>query len=152
MSLSSPFNGEGRNAVILHQTGGDFILRRERIRGAQHDVGAPVTQRDCQVRGFAGDVQARGDAQSLERLLLDEALANRLQNGHLLVGPLDFALAALGESHILHIARKGMRGCHGNASKLNRRFYLKLIQCLSAVLDHLSIGCLLALCDYGTTI
>ena len=82
------------NAVVLHQAGGHFVLRGERIRGAEHDVGAAVAQRDRQIGGLAGDVQAGGNAHALERLLLDEPLADQLQNGHLLIGPFDLALAA----------------------------------------------------------
>ena len=89
-------DGEGGDVVVLHQGGGDFVLRRERIRGAEHDIGAAVAQRDGQVGGLAGDVQAGGNAHALERLLLDESLADQLQNGHLLIGPFDLAFAILG--------------------------------------------------------
>ena len=97
-------DGEGGNVVVLHQGGGDFVLRGERIGGAEHHVGAAVAQRDGQVGGFAGDVQAGGNAQALERLLLDEALANQLQNGHLLIGPFDPALAGFGEGEVFYVA------------------------------------------------
>ena len=44
---------------------GDIVLGGERIGGAEHDVGAAVAQRDRQVGGFAGDVQAGRDAHAL---------------------------------------------------------------------------------------
>src|ERR1700736_1026836 len=37
-------DGEDRNIVIANQAGGHVVLRRERIGGAQHHVGAAVTQ------------------------------------------------------------------------------------------------------------
>jgi hypothetical protein len=49
-------------------------------------------------------VQARGNAQALQGLLLDEALANDLQDGHLLLRPFDFAFAGIGQRNIFYIA------------------------------------------------
>ena len=91
-------DGVGGDAVVLDQGGGDFVLRGKRIRAAEDHVGAAVTQSDGEVRGFAGDVQASGHADALQRLLLDELLADELQHGHLLIGPFDFAFAFFGES------------------------------------------------------
>jgi hypothetical protein len=79
-------------------------LRGKRIRGAEHNFGAAIAQGDGKISGFAGDVQTSGKAQALERLLLDEALADQLQNGHLLIGPFHLALALFGEAQVLHIA------------------------------------------------
>src|SRR4029077_18018788 len=36
------FDGERRNAVVAIEGGGDFVLSRERIGGAEHGIGAAV--------------------------------------------------------------------------------------------------------------
>ncbi len=104
-------DGEDRNAVIAHQAGGNIILRGERVRGAQHHVGAAIAQADRQVRGLGGDVQASRDAHALQRLVLDEFLADDLQDLHRLVGPLDAFFAEIGELEILNVAVYWC-GCH----------------------------------------
>ena len=110
----------GRNRIILDQRRGDFILRGKRIRGAQNQIGAAVAQRDGQVRRFAGHVQAQGKAHALQRLFLDESLADQLQNGHLLIGPFDFSLALFRQGHIPNIARRALQSlCHANLSCLS---------------------------------
>ena len=96
-------DGEDRNIVIAHQAGGHVILRGERIGGAQHYVGAAVPQADGQVRGFGGDVQAGRNADALQRLVLDEFLADDLQDLHGLVGPVNSLLAEVGKIQALHI-------------------------------------------------
>ena len=98
------FNGEGRDAVILHQAGGDFVLSGERVGRAEDDLGAAIAKRDGEIGRFAGDVKASGDAHAFERLLLDETLADQLENGHLLIGPFDLAFSTLGQSDILDVA------------------------------------------------
>ena len=55
-------DGEDGNVVVADQAGGDVILRRQRIRGAEHDFGPAIAQADREVRGLGGDVQAGGDA------------------------------------------------------------------------------------------
>ena len=97
-------DGEDRDVVVAHEAGGDVILGGERVGGAEHHVGAAVAQADGQVRGFGGDVQAGGDAHALQRLILDEFLANDLQDVHGLVGPLDPLFPQIGEIEILHVA------------------------------------------------
>ena len=113
-------DGVGGDVVILHERCGDFVLRGERIRGAENHVRAAVAQRDGQIGGFAGDVQAGGHAHALERLFLDESLANQLQNGHVLIGPFDFALAVLGEADVFDVAAERMRGCHSFPQKSSK--------------------------------
>ena len=93
-----------RDVVILHERGGHFVLRRKRIRGAENHVRAAVTQSDGEVGRFAGDVQARRHANALQRLILDELLADQLQNGHVLIGPFDPALALFGKRDIFYVA------------------------------------------------
>ncbi len=82
-------DGEDRNIMIAHQAGSNVVLGGERIRGAEHDIGAAIFQTDGQVRGFGGDVQAGRHADPLQRLVLDEFLANDLQDFHGLVGPVN---------------------------------------------------------------
>ena len=117
MALSSPLIAYVGNRVILHQRRGNFILRRERIRRAQNQIGSAVAQRDGQVRGFAGHVEARGQAHALERLFLDEPLANQLQHGHLLIRPFDLSLALLRQPQIFYVACYTLGSlCHENFS------------------------------------
>ena len=40
-------DGEDGNVVVAHQAGGNVILRGERIRGAEHHVGAAIAQADA---------------------------------------------------------------------------------------------------------
>src|SRR5207245_11626184 len=47
-----------------------------------------------------------------ERLVLDELFADRLQDGHLLIGPFDFALTLLRQGKVLHIECQPMRCRH----------------------------------------
>ena len=97
-------DGIGGDVVVAIQRCRDFILRGKRIGSAEHDIRAAVAQRDHQVRGLAGHVKASGNAQALQRLLLDESLADLLQHGHLLRRPFDLALARIGKPDIFHIA------------------------------------------------
>jgi hypothetical protein len=49
-------------------------------------------------------VEARRELEALEGLLLDKTFANQLQNGHLLIGPFDLALALFGQGDVLNVA------------------------------------------------
>ncbi len=103
-------DGVGGDAVIAHQRGGDIVLRGQRIRSAQHDVGAAVAQGDHQVRGFGGHVQARGHADPGQRLGLDELFADGLQHRHGLGGPLGAALSQIGQRKIFYVTGYGFSG------------------------------------------
>src|SRR5215472_1030292 len=96
-------DGEGGDIEVAIEGGGNFVLRGERVRGAKNGVGAGIAKGDHEVGGFTGHVKARGNAQASERLLLDEALADLLENGHLLRGPFDLALAGIGKPDVFHI-------------------------------------------------
>ena len=96
-------DGEARDVVLVHERRGDVVLCRERVRRAQHDVGAAGLQRPHEVRGLGRHVQAGRDAVAGERLLALEALADRGEHRHLPVGPLDPALALAREGEILHV-------------------------------------------------
>ncbi len=97
-------DGEDGDVVVAHQAGGHVILGGERVGGAERDIGAAVAQGDHQIRGFGRDVQAGRNADALERLVLDEFLADDLQDLHRLVGPLDALLAQIGQFEILYVA------------------------------------------------
>ncbi len=86
-------DGEDGNVVIADQARGNVILSRERVGGAEHDVGSAIAQADGQVGGFGRDVQAGGNADALQRLVLDELFADNLQHLHGLVRPLDALLS-----------------------------------------------------------
>ena len=68
---------EDRDVVLLDERGGDVVLRGERVRRAEDDVGAAGLQRARQVRRLGRHVQAGRDAVAVERLLALEALADR---------------------------------------------------------------------------
>ena len=89
---------EGRDAVLVDERGGDVVLRRQRVGGADDDVGATRLKRAHQVRSLGGHVQAGRDPVAGERLLGLEALADRGEHRHLPVGPLDPAYALGGEA------------------------------------------------------
>ena len=108
-------DGEDGNIVVAHQAGGYVILRGEGIRRAEHNVGAAIAQGNHQVRGFGGDVQAGGDANALQWLVLDELLADDLQHLHRLVRPLDALLAQIGQIQILYVTID-CRGCRRHIS------------------------------------
>ena len=88
---------ERRDLVAVDERRRDVVLRGERVRRAQHHVGAAGLQGAGQVRGLGRHVQAGGDAVAGERLLALEALADRGQHRHVAVGPLDAAHALVGE-------------------------------------------------------
>ncbi len=104
-------DGENRNAAVADQAGGNVILRRERIRGAENYVGAAVAQANGQVCRFRGDVQAGGNAHALQRLVLDKFFADDLQDLHGLIGPFNPLLTEVREldafNIALHLRRSG---------------------------------------------
>ena len=68
---------ERRDPVCVDERRGDVVLGRERVRGAEHDLGAARLERPHEVRGLGRDMEAGGDAVAGERLLALEALADR---------------------------------------------------------------------------
>ena len=101
---------EDADVVLVDERRGDVVLRRQRVRGAQHDVGAARLQRPHEVRGLGRDVEAGGDAVAVQRLLPLEALADRGEHRHLPVGPLDPPHALLREREVLYVV--ALRRCH----------------------------------------
>ena len=67
-----------------------------------------------QVRGLGRYVQAGGNAHALERLALDEVLADDLQDLHRLVRPLDTFLAEVGKLEVFYVTRDVSRGSSHN--------------------------------------
>ena len=94
-------DGEARDVVLLHERRRDVVLCRERVRRAQHHIGAAGLQCPHEVRGLRRDVQAGRDAIARQGLLALEALADRSEHRHLPVGPLDPPLAFRSEGEIL---------------------------------------------------
>ena len=60
---------EDGDVELLDERRGDVVLRRERVRRAEHDVRAAGLQRAHEVRGLGRHVQARRDAVAAQRLL-----------------------------------------------------------------------------------
>ena len=85
------------------------------LRRGEDDVCATGLERAHQVGGLGRDVEARADAQAVERPVALEALADEAQDGHLALGPLDPADALGGEAEVGDVvgrwrARGGHRG------------------------------------------
>ena len=98
---------EDLDAVVLHEMRGDIVLRRERVRGAERDVGAAGLERHHQVRRLGGDVEAGGDLPAGEGALLREARAHLAQHLHGALGPLGAAAPLLGEREVLDVVGGG---------------------------------------------
>src|SRR5882762_4778731 len=114
-------DGESRNVVVAIERGRDFVLRGKWIGRAEYGISATIAERDHQVGGFAGHVQTSGNAQALERLLLDEALADLFQHGHLLSGPFDLALTSVGQPNVLYVPFFQFSGCQSLAPQFEFR-------------------------------
>ena len=76
------------------------------FEAARYDLGAAGLERPHQVRGLGRDVEARADAQPVERPLALEALADEAQDGHLPLRPLDAADALGREAEIGDVVRR----------------------------------------------
>ena len=86
------------DAVLVHERRGHVVLGRERVRRAQRDLSARGGQREHQVRGLGGDVEARRQPNSVEGALLGEPLADLCQHRHLPARPRDPGYACRRES------------------------------------------------------
>jgi hypothetical protein len=78
---------------LLGQRGGHVVLRRERVRRRERRVRAAGDQCADEVGRLRRDVQAGGHAHARERSLSGEPLADRAQDRHLRIGPLDASQA-----------------------------------------------------------
>ena len=81
-------DGVDRHFIVRDQCGGHVVLRRKRVGCDQHHIGAAGLQHAHQVRGLAGDVQTRRDAQPVQRALFGEPLLDQIQHRHLARRPL----------------------------------------------------------------
>ncbi len=95
--------GEDGDLVAVHEGRRRVVLGRERVRGAEGELGPAGLERQHQHRGLGRHVQARAEADALERLLLGEALADLAEDGHELLGPLDLEPARRREREVLHV-------------------------------------------------
>ena len=100
---------EDLDAVVRHEVRRDVILRGERVRGAQRDVGAARLERHHEVRGLGGHVQARAHLEPGERLLLREARLHLAEHLHRALGPFGAVASLGGEAQVLHVVRGGGR-------------------------------------------
>ena len=95
--------------AVGDQRRGDVVLRGERVGRAQRDLRPAGPQRPHEVRRLRRDVQARADRDALQRPLGGEALADRAQDRHLRVGPLDPGPALGGQTRIGDITHRRPR-------------------------------------------
>ena len=120
--LAAP--GERRDAVLGDERGRHVVLGRERVARREHDLRAAGLERAHQVGRLGRDVEARADAQAVERPVALEALADEAQDGHLALGPLDPSDALGGEAEVGHVVGRGCAGGRHRGSvslRLKRR-------------------------------
>ena len=92
--------GERRDPVFGDERGRDVVLRGQRVRGREVDLGAAGGQRPHQVRGLRRDVEAGADPQPVERPLALEPLADQAEDRHLALRPFDPPDALGGEAEV----------------------------------------------------
>src|SRR5581483_8841939 len=92
------------DAGLLAERRRDVVLRGERVRGAERDLGPTRGERLDEVGRLGRHVQARTDADALERTLLLEALADQREHAHLGRRPLDALAPLLGQAEVPHVA------------------------------------------------
>ena len=100
---------EDRDAFAGDERGGGIVLCRERIRRAQRDLGPAIAQREREVGGLRGDVQACGDADAGVRPLFREALADLAEHGHLARGPFRPPHSRVSEVEIGDVVLRSLR-------------------------------------------
>ena len=97
---------------VIDERRRDIVLRRKRVRGAKHGVRAASLEGQGEVRGLGGDVRAGKDAETGQRLLGLEPLADLGQHRHLAGSPLDAAMAGRGQRRVLDVEVLGVgRSC-----------------------------------------
>jgi hypothetical protein len=72
---------EGGDAVMGGERRGDRVLGRQRVAGAEPDVGAAGSQRDGEIGRLAGDVEAGSEPEAGERPLPFERSRMRPSTG-----------------------------------------------------------------------
>ena len=83
------FYSEYGNAVVLHETRGNVVLRGERVRGAERHLCPAGLQRYHEIRGLCGDVEAGGEPMPFKRLILLKLFLHLCKYRHVLSGPCD---------------------------------------------------------------
>ena len=78
-----------RRAAVGDERRDDLVLRRQRVGGGERDLRPAGDERPHEAGGLGRHVQAGADAQAVQRALGGQALADRAQDGHLPVRPLD---------------------------------------------------------------
>ena len=106
------FDRERRNAVVAERRG-DVVLRRERIARAERDLRAAGLQRQHEVRRLGRDVQARADANALERFLDFEAVADLREHRHVGSRPRDARRPGFCEAAVLDVSGGLIQYGHG---------------------------------------
>src|SRR6202171_6257261 len=100
-------NGVGLDRVLRRERGGHRVVGRKGVGGAEGNVGAARFEGQHQVGGLTRHVEAGRELEALERLLLREARANKSQNGHLALRPVDEVLALRGKVQVFDVTAFG---------------------------------------------
>jgi len=101
---------EHLDPMVLHEMGGDVILRGQRVRGAQRHVRPPRLERDREVRRLGRHVEAGREPLPGERALAREALPNLPQHRHGALGPIGAAAPFVREREILDVGGDVLSG------------------------------------------
>ena len=131
-----------RNAEV-HERGGHLVLGGERVGRAERHLGAAGGERLHQVGRLGGHVQAGGHLHAVERLLGPEALADRAEDRHLALRPLDPRQPLRGQRRIGYVCRQPARHQRG-AGGVSPRVLVPVVLGLVRALDrHADVGGLL---------
>ncbi len=84
-------DGKDGNPIIDHEGGGNVILGRQGVRGAEHDIGPSGLEGFHEVGRLAGHMEAGRHLDALERFRLGKILGNIGQNRHIPSCPFDAA-------------------------------------------------------------
>jgi hypothetical protein len=102
-------DGADLDAVLGDQRRGNVVLGRQGVGGAQRRARAARHQRQHQVRGLGGHVQAGGDPHARQRPLALEPRADLREHRHLLGRPADLSRAFGRQAEVGYVVR-GDRG------------------------------------------
>ena len=86
------------------ESGGDIVLRGERIRAGNIHLCSTHFHDAAEVSGFRLEMHRQSDSQPRERLCAAEILADAAQNGHVSLHPFDFHLTRRRKSYIFYSA------------------------------------------------
>jgi len=99
-----------RYSPVGYQRRSHVVLCGEGVRRAQRDVRPARLQRDGEVRGFRGHMEARREALPRERALAREPLPQLPQHGHGALGPFGAPAPFRGETQIFDVVCRAVRG------------------------------------------